>query len=278
MAIKSNTLFHFTPKEEYLFDILESGFWPRYCLEDIKWLVSKEIQHELTYSDGNILSDLIKNIIKGNISSLAYPMVCFCDIPLAQITSHTDFYGKFGIGMSKDWGIKNGLNPIFYISDESMIPDAIRKSIFDFLMIFIPKLIITENITMPAPVKLLQFIKPLKGIMKNKMGQMVEKNFDEECEWRYIPNPKNQLFSDFLFKLIFKNNKELENANNATKRNASLTFEPNDIRYIFVPEDKDIPNVIQQIHIIFENKGYTNDEIYLLSSKVISLDTIMKDI
>lgn len=35
MRPRSNSLFHFTNDENFLFDILKSGFWPRYCLEDI---------------------------------------------------------------------------------------------------------------------------------------------------------------------------------------------------------------------------------------------------
>jgi len=37
MKPRSSTLFHFTKNEEILFDIMENGFWPRYCLEDIQW-------------------------------------------------------------------------------------------------------------------------------------------------------------------------------------------------------------------------------------------------
>lgn len=64
MVLSSSTLFHFTPKMEYLLSILQDGFWPRYCVEK-GW--------------GN------------NYIDFALPMVCFCDIPLAQISEHTDF-------------------------------------------------------------------------------------------------------------------------------------------------------------------------------------------
>jgi len=51
----------------------------------------------------------------------AIPMVCFCDIPLSQLVSHIDTYGKYGLGMSKEWGIKKGLNPVIYFNKNSLL-------------------------------------------------------------------------------------------------------------------------------------------------------------
>ncbi|QEY26856.1 abortive infection system antitoxin AbiGi family protein [Neisseria zalophi] len=279
MAIKSNTLFHFTPKEEYLFDLLENGFCPRYCYEDIRWIFNEEFLQELsnTNNDEGFLIKLVKGFTEKTISSIAYPMTCFCDIPLTQITSHTDLYGKFGLGMTKEWGIKNGLNPIFYVSRDSSIPNNIRKYLLDFHNIYsVPLKIINEQESIMPLLNLLPFIKPLKGEMK-KSGQTFKKNFDEECEWRYIPPLQKPKFESFIPNLPLIE-KSLEEENALTKKYASLAFQPNDVKYIFVPSDKEIPNVIKKIHEIFNDKKYEKDEIHLLSSKVISLETITKDI
>jgi len=86
------SLFHFTKSMDVLQTILKEGFWPRYCLEDVQW------QGHDTYE------------------FVAYPMVCFCDIPISRISEHVGFYGSYGIGLTKQWGIKNNLNPVFYFS------------------------------------------------------------------------------------------------------------------------------------------------------------------
>ena len=84
MAVSSNTLFHFTRDYDTLTKILKGmSFWPRYCQEF------------------------------GWNSGFAVPMTCFCDIPLSQIKNHIDTYGSYGIGMSKEFAIKNEINPIF---------------------------------------------------------------------------------------------------------------------------------------------------------------------
>lgn len=56
---------------------MTNGFWPRYCLEDFRWY-------------------------NKDIPNVSYPMVSFCDIPLTRIREHTDFYGSFGIGMTRE--------------------------------------------------------------------------------------------------------------------------------------------------------------------------------
>eukprot|EP01034_Spumella_vulgaris_P011525 gene11525-14663_t len=70
------------------------GFWPRYSLEDFRWQVSGPNSHEFA----------------------AFPMVCFCDIPLSRIDEHVGFYGSYGLGLSREWGIRAGLNPVQYIA------------------------------------------------------------------------------------------------------------------------------------------------------------------
>lgn len=54
-------------------------------------------------------------------------------------------------------------------------------------------------------------------------------------------------------------------------------FEPKDIKYIFVPKDSDIPGIARKIQAVYLKK-YDYNEVYLLISKIISLETIYKDL
>ena len=81
MAVSANTLFHFTGCLDNLVNILNSGgFWPRYCVE------------------------------YGWRKKFAVCQCCFCDIPLSDIQKHTKNYGCYGLGMSKEWGMSNGIS------------------------------------------------------------------------------------------------------------------------------------------------------------------------
>lgn len=94
--ISSNLLFHFTPKVEFLVSILDKGFFPRTAKEDISFMLPN-------YPSCKV----------------GIPMVCFTDIPFELSEPHRQEYGSFGIGLKKEWGINNGLNPVNYIIKNS---------------------------------------------------------------------------------------------------------------------------------------------------------------
>lgn len=101
--ISSNTLFHFSNWENLL-SILENGFYPRFRTEKITFL---------------------KNIP----FDVAIPMVSFCDIPLSQIKNHVRRYGSYGIGLTKSWGIYNGMNPVLYLKHDSVLAKNLDNSL-----------------------------------------------------------------------------------------------------------------------------------------------------
>jgi abortive phage resistance protein AbiGi (putative antitoxin) len=44
-----------------------------------------------------------------------YPMVCFCDIPIPDITLHMEKYSRFGLALKKRFLIPKGARPVFYV-------------------------------------------------------------------------------------------------------------------------------------------------------------------
>ena len=102
MKPKSDNLFHFTKTLDVLKLILQKGICPRYCLEDFEWFGS-EIHKQI-----------------------AFPISCFCDIPLSRISEHTDFYGNFGVGLTKDWGLRNGLEPVAYCTNGGKFQEFLK--------------------------------------------------------------------------------------------------------------------------------------------------------
>lgn len=107
LAIKSrsnshtSTLFHYTKTANKLLSILKEGFRFTYCLEEYY---------------------LLKN---GNIG---VPMISFCDIPIRDSIEHSEKYGCYAIGLTKDAlfeceEILKRISPVhYYISPEPIKP------------------------------------------------------------------------------------------------------------------------------------------------------------
>ena len=56
----------------------------------------------------------------SDILEAAIPMVCFCDVRLTHAGRHLDTYGRYGVGLTKRWGLANGVTPVLYSHPRSM--------------------------------------------------------------------------------------------------------------------------------------------------------------
>ncbi|HHF3072355.1 TPA: abortive infection system antitoxin AbiGi family protein [Vibrio diabolicus] len=245
MNPKSHTLFHFTKNKEVLKVILKGGFWPRYCPEDVSWL---------SYP---------------GFDFVAYPMVCFCDIPLSRIQDHVKFYGDFGIGLTREWALQNNATPVHYISESNTLIEIYRKlSNFSSHLEDCNKKDFKKSFRY-----LLAHSKPTVGQMVVN-GDLVEKEFYQESEWRCVP--QSDEIEDHLSKSKFEDAERLELFNEATLQHCKLEFTPKDIKYIFVKNDSDIPDLISFMQSDLGHFPYA--DIQILMSKVISLESISLDL
>lgn len=246
MKPKSDTLFHFTKQIEFLKDILINGFWPRYCLEDMRWY-------------------------NGIESQSAYPLVCFCDIPLSRVDEHVDFYGDYGIGVTRDWAQRHGLSPVLYLSEGSIQHQSIR-SIFSANL----KSEFYEGSSDDIN-NLISYIKPISGKMLIA-EKFVEKDFFQENEWRYSVCGKHSdlKVKPYLIEIDYRNQELVNEQNVLSKLHYSLKIQPHDIRYIFVKQESDIPELANFIQTRLDH--YSNADIKILMSKIIPLETIRRDL
>jgi hypothetical protein len=245
MNPKSHTLFHFTKSKEVLQIILKNGFWPRYCLEDVAWLGVSQFDY------------------------IGYPMVCFCDIPLSRIEDHIAFYGSFGLGMSRQWAEKNGLNPVMYVAGENHVSSEFLK-----LNEHANNLKEVEQKKAKITMRyLLAHAKPTTGTMVVS-GEPLEKAFYQESEWRYVP--KNENIDEYLLRTEHLASDKLEESNNKTKENCMLQFLPSDVKYIFVKSDAEIPSIMNFIQTDLD--GYPAADLKILMSRVTSLESIHADL
>src|SRR5437660_733066 len=104
--LSANSLFHFTNSLDSLLNILKEEFRPRFCLENFSGVFPSR---------------------RGASVEWAVPMVCFCDLPLSQTTFHLSVYGDYGIGLTKEWGKKNGIAPVLYAYSGSILSSKLLE-------------------------------------------------------------------------------------------------------------------------------------------------------
>lgn len=280
--ISSNTLFHFTNKKNYLLSILKNGLYVRYSLENYQNLIN-------------------------NKAEIVFPMTCFCDIPLSHVKNHTKTYGRYAIGLTKDWGMRNKVSPVIYAYPNSETTQTLNyvfdniESFFDINKEELKNIKLSKN---TAKIfehydnrekelgkkissvhnnlsNFIRYIKPYEGkffrdgnYLKNKV------KFYDEREWRFTPS------RDFLLDKKIKDSYSREYFIDPIRRRAlniklakhiKLKFEPKDIKFIIVENDIEIPEMINQLDMIFGNKA-TSNELKLLSTRLISMEQILEDL
>lgn len=253
MPISSETLFHFTNTLENLLNILRRTFLPHWSLENLNVILPKGESHD--------------NLVFG------IPMVSFCDIPLSQTINHMQIYGSYGIGMTKDWGKKNGICPVLYTYSGSNYTENINN---------LAKLIVrdTDNVQLSDQLMkefydIVCNIKPYDGPLKRKGRKNKKVRFYNEREWRYVSKSQNETFPFGLDKHIFEDNNVLREANDRLHEEDQIMFTPNDIKYLIVAKENEILPLIASVESI-KNK-FSQDEIKLLSTRIISAQQIEDD-
>lgn len=237
----ANTLFRFFEKSDYLYSTLRNrALVPRFYAENVDYL-------SIGYHQ------------------IAYPMVCFCDINIHRLSNHLTTYGRYGIAFSKRWGIQQGIQPLQYVNNHSILCKDFSAAFSSALQ--------TEE-TIPAIDYLLTqifYLKPIEGIMPRN-GSEISKNFTDECEWRFIPDVSQidlpPAVSDDEIASIGVLNKTI-----ADNECCWLKFSPSDIKYIILQSEDDFTDICRVIDEITDNDMVRKK----LISQVLIWDNVKED-
>lgn len=129
-----------------------------------------------------------------------------------------------------------------------------------------------EDIRFLSLLGMAAFHKPMNGEQLVD-GKLKNKEFNQECEWRFVANhPKHKM----LFENEFTNEAKFKKANQIISDSLALKFELDDIKYIFVKEDTDIPGLVEYIRRTYEKRP--SADISVLISRITSLESIELDL
>lgn len=278
-SFRTSSVFRFTRDYELLKKILRDGVIPNYCDED--------------FSFGT--QDFYVGI----------PMASFCDIPISLLDEHTSRYGNYGIALSKEWAIQQGITPVMYVANEVVLESVYfhyarnRKSLERFhsesgqsaqapvgsiMRLLSPKE--KEQLSMIEQEHAM--ITHIIGYLQKYIGEFKSKpvNNYEENEWRFLV-PDEDGTTWFWDKTDYERWRFPNEDRKAPKpspkeelKKHTLRFTSRDISYILIKDDEFKSRMIafiKQTKTIGGNELTSEDEREELICKLITLDQVKKD-
>ncbi len=245
MAISTNSIIHYTDSLNKLESIVREGLAIKYCAETL------------------IMGEDAKSLA-------AHPMISFCDIPLSHSHKHFDAYGRYGLGLTKIWANKFGVNPVLYLDKNS----SISRTLYNLIKERRKK---SSNFTPEQKQDILRikcFAKNYSGHLKRKAVDNPDYRFYDEREWRLVPEKEELNGSHFSVDLRTYNSDKTK-YNNAIG-DLRFGFEASDIAYVIVDKTSEIPQVINTIRATYSSKC-TAQELDILFSKICSTEQIIDD-
>ncbi len=246
-------LFHFCDKDG-MFGILESTFKVSYAREKI---IGQERSREI-----------------------GVPMVSFCDLKLSEVSAHMSKYGHYGIGLTKEWANRNGLNPVLYISQYSPFTDGLIQGL-DGIHAHRRKLEQTSDSSELSTdymniFNTYRYVKNCEAPLHRKNQEKIDKyRFADEREWRYVPPLDTEGVVPFVPISTMKTQKQKTKLNESISH-IGLHFEPEDIRYLVVERDEEIAELITHLEQVKERFGW--ETLDRLKSRILTAEQINVDI
>jgi hypothetical protein len=291
--ISANTLFHFTSSRQFLLSILSNGLYARYSLENFESLINDtaELVFPMTCFCDIPLSQVKRhtNIYgkyaigltkkwgmenKINPVIYTYPNSTTADLLNSILSELGNFFNIEEEHKPKKIRRKkpNSGND-FYFDLQEILKDPTFKYKAE-----------TAQKIQELNEQLgyfLKYIKPYEGkFYRNNDYLENSVKFYEEREWRFIPDRKsitNAKLKDSFKAEYYKNPVKRRAINIKLSKHSKLVFKPNDIRFIIVQKDNEIPEMLNELEKIFGSTASYKD-LKLLGTRLISIEQIIEDI
>lgn len=178
------------------------------------------------------------------LDKVAFAMLCFCDIPIdgPRIKPHSELYGKFGLGLTKEWGRRVGVQPIHYLPESSPFVNDLKDTLSTGFAL-------DYDAASPDAQRLADFLPTVLAYAKPLWGYEFGRDYcyEDECEWRYVPSALPLGLEVFIPSPTAA---ELDDYRKTLWRRETfgLEFEYSDITCIFASSEADTITYIQAIN------------------------------
>ena len=277
-SFRTSSVFKFTKEFELLKKIIRDGIIPNFCEEDLSFDNTRFV--------------------------VGIPMASFCDIPISLLDEHNTRYGNYGIALSKDWAINNGLTPVMYIANDE-VTRAIHfhhenntRALRWYNQKGVKEKLTKDSILHDSAA--LEYLKALSaehehlinthiiGYLKKYKGVYNEKSINNyvENEWRFlVPDEDGTRWfwskEEYMkWRFPTDNKKAGKPSPSEALKKFTLRFELEDISYILIKDDEfktRLIDFIKKLKTIGGNPMKNDAQIDELISRIITLEQVKRD-
>lgn len=196
-------------------------------------------------------------------------MVSFCDIPISELKEHIAKYGAYGIGLKREWGQENNLNPVLYVDKNSSLGAGFHTA---FYTLFKSKKVGELTETEAELVNVVRYMKNYEADLTRASDTIKNYRFADEKEWRYVPK-KEEAQMVIKGALVTADVKKDFNDKIVSLR---LSFEPKDIKYVIINDESEISEFIDVLRRA-KGKKYSLEDVERLMTRIITTEQIFTD-
>lgn len=242
--LSSQSIFHYTHKFDNIKGIMGNGFKYNLLREALPLKgFSSSIFHGLGIVD----------------YQFEWFAICFCDLPLSMVSEHKKRYGNYCIGLSKEWGTKNGVTPIRYVHEDSpdLNNDVFLMSFhadsmsqkFDssrikmLAQVFKDKNVLDKNFDLNELDNLSKNLKTLLKLVDLHIQGLQYYIVESAGYWRIYSEARQDEASGEKKERIFYDEREWRGLTNNPEQ--PLSFSVNDVTHIFLENRSEGDEIIQ---------------------------------
>lgn len=166
-------------------------------------------------------TDILRSVNPNDVALPHLPCICFTELRIRDAVRFATDYGKMGIGFRREYLMKYGANPVFYLQSASF-------GIVNTNMSELRKIVKQEYL--PAADVILAYCKPMNRICEEAMV------YYEEHEWRIV-----QASGGIQLPIEFKLN--------ISRNIMSFHFDPREVQIIVLPNSEVRAKALEDIFL-----------------------------
>lgn len=234
MGLSSNVLWHQTNKKGLVGILKSKKLYFSYCLENL--------------------------LASGDFKGIAFPMVSLSDLPLSEFGEGKWAYGNYAIGLSRNWGIQKGFNPVCYCQLGS---DYLKNMQLNLEL----AIKIGDNIMIEKALYPFAYMKLVEGPLPRK--RFLKYRYYDEKEIRLVPNKERiDGFAPFLIDGQYDSYKNTHG--NSLLGAIGVDFSYSDICYLLVENEKGRKDV----QTLLRNLGVDITQMVILTKQEVLGDIV----